>query len=169
MIACHCSFFFWVWCCLFYSFIVPSSFCQLHFVTVFCNFISFCFHMLLPLGGLVLYFIHPLVLLCFPTFVYDCVLLWLFFLLGMVLSFYEFIVPSFLVICLFRCMIVFHCGLCTLLSFGHVIVFLIPLWFISFNQSKELHFVAFVILHFFLLGILLSFYSSIIYFIYPIK
>ena len=53
--------------------------------------------------------------------------------------FYGFIV-AFLVICLFRCMIAFHCGLCTLLSFGHVLVFLIPPWFISFNQSKEFSF-----------------------------
>ena len=68
-----------------------------------------------------------------------------------------FFVSLLLVVCLFRCMIVFHYGLCTLISFGCVVVFLIPPWFISFNQLKELHFVACVVLQFFLLGIQLSF------------
>ena len=36
-------------------------------------------------------------------------------------------------------MFAFHCGLFTLLSFEHAVVFLIPPWFVSFIQSKELH------------------------------
>ena len=187
------------------------------FVVIFCNYISFHFGKLLAflLGCALVSFIHPLVLLCFPNFVYDCIALQ-FFLLGVVLSFlficysffflslvfhhsfvillpfvstcccpflvlvlhsihplvqlyfhtfvYDCILLSFLFLhCFFfwsfacLCMITSCCGLCTLLSFGCVVVFLIPPWFISFLQSKELHVVAFVVLGFFLSGILLSF------------
>ena len=70
MIVFHYIFSFWVWCCLFHSFIVPSSFCHLCFVTVFCNFISICFGMLLAfLFGRALVFFN---------FVYDCISLWVF-------------------------------------------------------------------------------------------
>ena len=166
MIAFCCSFFFWVWCCLFYSFIAPSSFCCLCFIAVFCNFIPFCFCMLLSFGGLLFYFIHPLVLLCFPTFVYDCILLWLFFLLGVVFSFYEFIVPSFfghLLVQVYDCILLWLVYFvifwaCCCLSYSSMVHF--------FIQSKELHFVVFVGLQFFFQAYCCLFYSSIIQFIY---
>ena len=56
------------------------------------------------------------------------------------------------------CMIAFCHGLCTLLSFEHAAVFLIPPWVILFIQSKELCFAAFFVVGFSLLGVLLSFY-----------
>ena len=46
MIAFHCIFPVLVWCCLLYSFSVPFSFCCLHFVMFFCNFIHFHFSVL---------------------------------------------------------------------------------------------------------------------------
>ena len=36
MIACHCRFSsLWAWCCHYYEFVVPSSFCHLHFIAGF--------------------------------------------------------------------------------------------------------------------------------------
>ena len=140
----------------------------LHFIAVFCHFSLPFWHAGFCLFGHALVFlIHPLVLLfVFSLFVYDCVLLW-FFLLGMLLSFlfihcFFFFLPF---ACL--CMIAFHCGFCTLLSFA--VIFLIPPLFVLFIQLKELHFLPFFVLGFSLAGMLLSFYSSVVCFIYSIK
>ena len=71
--------------------------------------------------------------------------------------FYEFIVLSFLGHLRVQ---VYDCGL---LWFAYFVIFWVygylsfPPWFISFNQSKELHLTTFVVVWFFLLGILLYF------------
>ena len=160
MIAfCCSSLYFLACCCLFYEFIASSSFCHLHFIVAFWNLLSFvsaccllfCLHELFSSS-----FIHLLVLLCLSTFVYDCISLhfsvrvWCFL-------FYEFTVLSFLGHLLVQ---VYDCGL---LWFVYFVIFWVygclsfPPWFISFHQSKELHLITFVVVWFFLLGILLSF------------
>ena len=64
-----------VCCCLLYKFSVSSSFCHPSFIVVFCNYISFDFSMLFAFlfGCALVFFIHPLVFLCFANFVYDCI------------------------------------------------------------------------------------------------
>ena len=220
---------FQAWCSLFYEFTVPSSFCHLWFIVVFCHFISFHFGMLFAFsfGCALVFFIHPLVLLCFPNFVYDCILLQFFSfgcgavffihslllllfvvcvslqffvilfpfvsvcccLLGgssfiLFIHWYFFVFPPlcmiafcrgcfffwvwcflfmsslfllFLVICLFRCMIAFYCGW---LSFGHVVVFLIPPWFISSSNQKNCILLC-------LLDFSFSFRHTVVFFIPP--
>ena len=99
--------------------------------------------------GALVSFICPLVLLFdFSLFVYDCIPFWVVFLLGMLLSFLFIHWFFFFLLSACFCMIVFHCGFCTLLPFGHAVVFLIPPWFISFIQLKELCFIVFLYLGF---------------------
>ena len=142
-------------CCSVIHFIHPIEWIVFHCVFVGVI-VSFHFSILLSFlfGHAVVFFIHPLVLLfVFPLFVYDCILLH-FFLLGMLASF-SFIHCFFFFLsfaCL--CMIAYCCGFCTLLSFGHAVVSLISLWFVSFIQSKELCFNAFFVLGFSLLCML---------------
>ena len=77
---------------------------------------------------------------------------------------------NFLLFLSFAClsMIAFCHGLCTLLSFEHAAVFLIPPRVTLFIQSKELCFASSFVLGFSLLGVLLSFLSSMVPFIYPV-
>ena len=117
-------------------FLLPFVICvsSRSFLVVF-PFISVCCFLFL-FGHALVFFIHPLVLLCF-NFVYDCISLWLFFLLGMVLSFLFIHCSFFFLSFACMCMIAFHCGLCTLLSSGHAVVFLILPHFISFHLSNQ--------------------------------
>ena len=158
-------FFFWVWCCLFYSFGAPSSFCHLHFITVSCHFISFCFGMLLSfLGCSCILFIHwyffvfpPLSMIVFHCSVFFLCLLgllfwsfacsgvWLHFivvcvlcyLLGMLLSF-LFLHGSFHLINQMNS----FCCICltSVFSFRCTVVFLFLHH--SFSQSNEWCFIA---------------------------
>ena len=150
------------------SFILFMQSNPLHFIAGFCHFSLPFWHAGFCLFGHALVFlIHPLVLLfVFSLFVYDCVFLW-FFLLGMLLSFLFIHCFFFFLSFACLCMIAFHCGFCTLLSFA--VIFLIPPLFVLFIQLKELHFLPFFVLGFSLAGMLLSFYSSVVCFIYSIK
>ena len=96
-----------------------------------------------PLGHAAVFFIHPLFLLLFVIcfFVYDCVLLW--FLYSVICWACCCLSSSSMVHFIYLIKrVAFHCVFVLGFSFGHAVVFFIPLWFILFTQSNELHFVA---------------------------
>ena len=94
-------------------------------------------------GHVAVLFIRSLFLLLFVIcfFVYDCISLqFVYFVIFWVcccLSYSS-------VVCFIHAIerIAFHCFYCTwVFCFGYALVFFIPLWFVLFTQSNELHFI----------------------------